>query len=262
VPDSLLNGDFQIVLGNLGIATSKRFRYGTSLTNVAQAIPVNFTVRNTRTNKDVDFAFRERDTAYGETVNGSRKGILSFSRTGVSDEIIFLAKVDSPWVASWSVKFYLTGSITDSAAKARQVTSGDTLTLKLRNPFLSNDTLQFVTIAASINSELAKTNMDKIRVVPNPYIVANAWEGENTFSNGRGPRELHFINLPPRCTIRIYNIRGQLITTLEHSNPIWNGTEIWNMQTKESLDISYGLYIYHIEALDIGQKVGKFAVIK
>ena len=104
--------------------------------------------------------------------------------------------------------------------------------------------------------------MDNIYVVPNPYIVANAWEPENNFQTGRGPRELHFINLPPECTISIYNVQAQLVTTLEHRSSVWNGTAIWNMQSKDLLDIAYGLYIYHIEAPGVGEKVGKFAVIK
>jgi hypothetical protein len=32
--------------------------------------------------------------------------------------------------------------------------------------------------------------------------------------------------------------------------------------TKDNLAISYGVYIYHVEAPGIGEKIGKFAVIK
>ncbi len=28
------------------------------------------------------------------------------------------------------------------------------------------------------------------------------------------------------------------------------------------MDVAYGLYIYHINAPDIGEKIGKFAIIK
>ena len=34
------------------------------------------------------------------------------------------------------------------------------------------------------------------------------------------------------------------------------------MQTKDKLDISYGIYVYHIDAGELGQKIGKLAVIK
>ena len=47
-----------------------------------------------------------------------------------------------------------------------------------------------------------------------------------------------------------------------HESELQNGTEIWDMLTKDQLDIAYGLYIYHIDAPGIGKKIGKFAVIK
>jgi hypothetical protein len=119
-----------------------------------------------------------------------------------------------------------------------------------------------VTYAPSIDDDLAKTEIDDIKVVPNPYVVTNSWEPLNPYANGRGPRELHFIHLPPKCTIKIFNVRGQLVRTLEHDSDIWDGTEIWNMLTKDQLDIAYGIYIYHVDAGEHGQKIGKFAVVK
>ena len=34
------------------------------------------------------------------------------------------------------------------------------------------------------------------------------------------------------------------------------------MQTKDQLDIAYGVYIYHVDGGEHGQKIGKFAVVK
>ena len=106
--------------------------------------------------------------------------------------------------------------------------------------------------------------MDKIRVVPNPYVVSNSWEPLNPYANGRGPRELHFTHLPAECTIRIFNVRGQLVSKIEHNNSdnSADGTHVWNMLSKDEMEISYGIYIYHVDAGEIGQKIGKFAIIK
>jgi hypothetical protein len=68
--------------------------------------------------------------------------------------------------------------------------------------------------------------------------------------------------LPPKCVIKIFNIRGQLINILHHDSSIDNGTEIWNMLSKDNLEISYGVYIYYISAADLGEKIGKFFVLK
>jgi hypothetical protein len=41
-----------------------------------------------------------------------------------------------------------------------------------------------------------------------------------------------------------------------------DGALFWDMRTKESLDVAYGVYIYHLDAPGIGEKVGKFAIVK
>jgi hypothetical protein len=130
-------------------------------------------------------------------------------------------------------------------------------------PFLSHDVFEFIMHGESLDESVAKSSLANIKVVPNPYIVANAWEPTNPYSDGRGERQLHFIHLPPVCTIRIFNVSGQLVATLNHNTPNWrDGTEIWNMLSKDQLDISYGVYVYYVDAGSLGTKIGKFAVIK
>lgn len=217
-----------------------------------EPVSVNFKITNLTENKQIDFAFRERD---GE---GGIFSAFSSGSGNSSDEVYFLEKNESDSIiVTWK---FTVSSPEDSTATGPR--GGDYLEIITDKPFLKNDVFEFSTMPASFDKEKAKNDLDNIRVVPNPYIVANSWEPENTFQNGRGRRELHFMNLPPRCTISIYNIRGQLIATLEHDDSIWNGTEIWNMQSRDLLDIAYGLYIYRVVTPDIGEKVGKFAVIK
>ena len=103
---------------------------------------------------------------------------------------------------------------------------------------------------------------NKIKVVPNPYFAASAFEGQNTFSSGRGPREIQFRYLPSECTIRIYNIAGELVKTINHSSPLNSGTGRWDLLTEDNLSASYGMYVYHIVAPSIGEKIGKLAIVK
>ena len=104
--------------------------------------------------------------------------------------------------------------------------------------------------------------MDKIAVVPNPYVVAASWEEKSPFRFGRGERKLFFIHLPKQCKIRIYTLRGYLVDEIEHDSDIDDGEASWNMLNKDGQEIAYGIYIYHVEAPGIGEKIGKFAVIK
>ena len=248
-PVEFMLGDFQLIIGDVGIDSSTSFMRGNE---ELPAIPVNFTVQNTLINKKVKFAFRELDALEGQ------EGMLTCRTQNVSliDQIIFLT--DDSLHASWQVSFS-SGATYDTL----QAAPGDTLNLFLNRPYLSNDIFEFKTIADRVDKEMAKEQLDRIRVVPNPYIVANSWEPMNPYTNGRGPRELHFTHLPSKCTIKIFNVRGQLIKEIIRDAPsIADGTEIWDMQSKDLLDISYGIYIYHIDAGEIGEKIGRFAVIK
>lgn len=255
-PVKLILGDFKIIFSDVGIDTSKLYYRDDE---PLRAMPVNFTILNTLTNQKVAFAFRERHVA-----SPGDSGKFTFHPLRrQSDEIIFLADPNhtepDSIVASWQIKYSVSAlSRTDTVVPG----PGDVLTLKLDKPFLHHDTFTFTTYAPAIDEEMAKVDMNQIRVVPNPYIVTNQWEPTNPYSTGRGDRELHFTHLPAKCTIRIFNVRGQLVNTLEHDTQIDNGTEIWNMLSSDNLEISYGIYVYYVEAEGIGEKFGKFIVIK
>ena len=76
------------------------------------------------------------------------------------------------------------------------------------------------------------------------------------------PRSLHFTHLPNKCTIRIFTVNGELVDVIEHDSPLNDGTAEWKMLTKDKLNVAYGVYVFHVDAPGIGQKIGKFAVIK
>jgi hypothetical protein len=114
--------------------------------------------------------------------------------------------------------------------------------------------------APSVNSDLNESVLDAIRVVPNPYVVTSVFEVvQGSLAN---QRQLHFTHLPQECTIRIFNVAGQLVKTLNVSNSFNTSRYIWDMRDKNGREIPYGVYIFHVEAPGIGEKVGKFAVIK
>ena len=139
---------------------------------------------------------------------------------------------------------------------------GDTAYIVIDKPFLSTDVYEFTTNASSIDKEQFQSDLDKIKVVPNPYFAASAFEGQNTFNSGRGPREIQFRYLPSNCTIRIYTISGELVRTIKHSSPIESGTGKWDLLTNDNLSAAFGVYVYHVDAGGLGEKVGKLAIVK
>ncbi len=148
---------------------------------------------------------------------------------------------------------------------------GDVANILTRKPFLRNDVFEFSAVGPKTVALDPDSLMDRIRVVPNPYVATNQFEALNAFSTGRGPRAIKFINLPPQCTLRIFSVNGRLIRSLqlhEGSNDnltaadLMNGTLTWDLMSDDQLTVSYGVYLYHVEAPGFGEKTGTFAIIK
>jgi len=140
--------------------------------------------------------------------------------------------------------------------------AGDQYYLATTKPFRNGEKFRFTMQGADLSNTLAKKELDDICVVPNPYVVTASWEPTNLYKFGRGERRLHFYHLPKECTIRIYNLRGHLVDTIKHSSTADDGMEAWDILSKDGNEIAYGIYIYHVEAPGIGEKIGRFALIK
>jgi hypothetical protein len=140
--------------------------------------------------------------------------------------------------------------------------TGDTATIFLKKPFLSPDIFRFIAQAEKVDKQLAADQLNNIKVVPNPYVATALWEPKNPYQSGRGPRSLHFTHLPNQCTIRIFTVTGELVDVIEHDSPLNDGAAEWDMLTKDNLSIAYGVYVYHVDAPGVGERIGKFAVIK
>jgi hypothetical protein len=250
-----LVGDFTVDFGAVGLDTSENYITETGLDCPAQ--PVNFTITNTASQKKVPFAFYERDTRKLD------EGAFSFYFATRSDEIIFLkpGASETGYRSSWHLKF-----LPDGNAPADSVLPqpGDFLSFFFSKPFTRSDTLMFTTPAApEFDESVIADALEDIQVVPNPYVVTNEFEPTNYYVQGRGDRHLHFVNLPPQCTIRIYTLSGHHVDTIVHNvGNLDRGEAIWDMTTKEEMDIGFGVYIYHVDAGKYGEKIGKFAVIK
>ncbi len=150
------------------------------------------------------------------------------------------------------------------AIEATYPQSGDVYQVDWKRPFFETDTIRFsINSDNQINTDSLKTGMDKIKVVPNPYVMTNMMETQvsNPFLNQR--RRLMFTHIPANCSIKIFTVSGIFVDEIIVSNEPENGIIHWDMLTRENLEIAAGMYIYHIESEMTGDsKLGKFAVIK
>jgi len=122
------------------------------------------------------------------------------------------------------------------------------------NPNNSNDYFKFTAPAAAVViSSSLKEDMKRIKVVPNPYYGLHSGE-----LNGED-RWVQFTYLPPQCTIRIFTLAGHLCRKLEKNDPLTPFLK-WDMRNEHNLPLGSGVYIYHVDAPGIGEKIGKIVI--
>ncbi|MFQ6091702.1 MAG: hypothetical protein ACE5OR_03295, partial [bacterium] len=209
----------------------------------ALAVPVNFKIYDLTDSAYIDFIFVE---------------IFRDQQLSPNEEIVFL--VPGPGdslIVSWDMFF------TSRTGTTYTFGAGDKLTLKLTKPFRRGDVFEFLTERPIWDESAARGDLDGIKVVPNPYVVATAHEPPLPpgVTSGRGTRRIEFRHLPPGAKIYIFTSRGEHVVTLHHDENIYDGTVAWNLKTKENLDIAYGVYFYVVES-SVGIKRGKIAIIK
>ena len=121
------------------------------------------------------------------------------------------------------------------------------------------DSYSFKIAGSKIDYQQVANELNKIRVVPNPYVVSSLWEPEFGELRREPLRQIQFINLPPECTIYIFTIDADLIKTIDHNAT--NGTEVWDLRTEGGRELAAGMYIYVVKTKDSEYKE-RFAIIK
>lgn len=109
--------------------------------------------------------------------------------------------------------------------------------------------------APVVSTENQIASADKVGVFPNPYYASNPAE------TNRFARFVTFNFLPAKATIRIFNIAGQLVTTLQKDDA--SQFTRWNLTNKYNFPVASGMYIAHIDMPDLGiTKILKLAIIQ
>ncbi len=134
--------------------------------------------------------------------------------------------------------------------------SGNGIIGPLENSFSNNPEEMNNTVVVTPHAPVAKRSLQEVRVVPNPYTLAEIWE------QGLKDHQIQFTNLPDRATIRIFNASGDLIKTINHDGRTSNAPSIakWDLKNEFNQMIAPGVYFYHIKS-GLGEKTGKFIII-
>lgn len=153
-------------------------------------------------------------------------------------------------------------------------------------PFFTNSALDTPTYFFSTkglgttqqDNELAKTALDLIRIVPNPYLAYSSYE------RNAADTRVKITNLPNNCTINIYSLDGTLIRTVRRSvgineidpttqarieiadgvnidrgNPVnLDNSAEWDLKNEKNVPVASGVYLFEIDAPGIGHKILKW----
>jgi hypothetical protein len=119
--------------------------------------------------------------------------------------------------------------------------------------------------------DIAKNALDMIRIVPNPYYGASQYETRRTDNFVR------VTNLPNKCTVKIFTMNGTLVRTIKrdvtgqenlYTGIAGGGDDIkrskripyleWDLKNQNNISVASGLYIFHIDAPGVGEKILKW----
>ncbi|MCH7573881.1 MAG: hypothetical protein IIA59_02035 [Candidatus Marinimicrobia bacterium] len=209
-------------------------------------MPVYFKIRNLTEPGFIDFFFEDNPENPDSTI-------------GVGDVLTLIAELSGKnAVSSWKLEFDI--AIGDSAIVPQP---GEKLRVTTLKPFSASDVYEFSTQGWMTATENKLDAMANIYVVPDPYVAVNPLEPRQSSALvGRGERRVEFVNLPEQCTIRIYSVSGKLVRVLKHNTSFDKGREAWDLLSKDGLEVAFGIYFFHVDAEGVGEKVGRFAIIK
>lgn len=146
---------------------------------------------------------------------------------------------------TWNIVWYIS-----------QFTLGDVVGIFYDNPIqIGVDTYSFSTTASSYSNSLAADQVGDINVFPNPYYGFSS-EELNKYN-----RFVTFNHLPTQANVRIFNLAGVMVRTLEKQDQ--GQFMYWDLNNQNGLPVASGLYIVYIDMPELGTtKILKVAIIQ
>lgn len=176
------------------------------------------------------------DTPYSETINPA-----------IASEIIG---------SDARVMYYITWARRGAVPFSPGNSGDDEFQINGNKAITKTDVFTFTAPSVITNdADLAKSEIEKINVFPNPYY------GSNPREINKYQRFVTFSHLPQRATLRVFNLAGQLVRVLQKDSPSQFTT--WDLVNDSSFPVASGLYIVHIDMPDLGTtKIVKLAIIQ
>ena len=105
-------------------------------------------------------------------------------------------------------------------------------------------------VAEKGDHKTAVDALDLINVVPNPYYAYS------TYEKSQLDNRMKITNLPKRATISIYTVSGILVRQIKKYDDMTSVD--WDLKNTYGIPVASGLYVIHVDAKGVGEKVLKW----
>jgi hypothetical protein len=212
------------------------------------------------------FSDAARDSVWNTAGNDKVDGLPIFDKVHIS-KVEYTENMDDVSLIDkgkifFSIQFRPVDNIyfVDLAGTDKGPSTGTTIRFSTFKLIRDGDVKSFNVgnVERSAEGDTTKKRLKKITVFPNPYMGLNKWE------RSRSQRFVTFSHLPLKAIIRIYNLSGVWVRTIE-KDPATNPSQYvrWDLTNEYGLPVASGIYIAHIEMPDIGEEtVLKLAIIQ
>ena len=153
---------------------------------------------------------------------------------------------------------YLTNTLVTLYTATATYPAGNLIRFTTNKVSTSADTFTFTAPTVEESDELAKEDVKMINVFPNPYY------GYHYREQTRADKYVTFSHLPTAGKIRIFDLSGVLVNTIDIADNIYGGQFVnWNLQNHHNYPVASGIYVVHIDMPDLGEtKILKLAIIQ
>jgi len=123
----------------------------------------------------------------------------------------------------------------------------------------------------SPSNPTATETLDDVKVVPNPYIGSAKWNNPSPSDNFPWKHRLQFTNLPADATVKIFTLDGDYVAKVKSNQTVIIGESVdlsspsvaeWDLMTRNNQEAAPGIYMYVVDSPSLGQKVGKFVIVR
>ena len=88
--------------------------------------------------------------------------------------------------------------------------------------------------------EKAKSDLEMVTVVPNPYYAFSTYE-DNALTH-----KVKIANVPDKCVVTIYTVNGGKIRQFKKDSPVVTSID-WDLTNFANTPIASGFYIIHVK---------------